>query len=366
MNTVYLEEFLCSDQTKRIRLTVKSSSKMTLRIKLLRGCRWCHDLVAWTIPWEENYVSKLNKILGKKVDLVPFERLGSRIHTNSHTQEASQKTINEFIRSMLLKNYSDKTIRSYTDQIRILLEYFPAKTPQQITQIDITEYQYNRIMAKGKSVSTQNQFINAIKVFYQSIDNPNFHPDELVRPIRPERPPVILSRKEVEHILNTVENLKHKAVLSLIYSSGIRISEAVRMRLADIDPSHNLIHIRKKENTQGRQVPLSARLQFLLKNYCKKYKPKIYLFEGKPGKPYSIKSIQVAFSRTLKKTGITKPATVHSLRHSFALHLLENGTDIRHIRELLGHKTAGTSRIYTRAGTAPNRNIASPIDSLNI
>lgn len=180
---------------------------------------------------------------------------------------------------------------------------------------------------------------------------------------RPNSLPNILTVDEIRKIINSITNLKHRAIISTIYSCGLRISEAVNLKINDIDSSAMTVKIVNAKGRNDRIVMLSEKLLSLLREYFKEYKPKIYLFEGQKGEQYSTRSIQQLFNNAVKKVGIKKKVTVHSLRHSFASHLLDNGTDIRFIQELLGHKHLSTTQIYIHINPASVKKIKSPFDN---
>ena len=183
---------------------------------------------------------------------------------------------------------------------------------------------------------------------------------------RPQKLPTVFSEEEIIALIGNIENLKHKSVLYLIYSAGLRISESVNMKIADIDSKRNIIVVRGGKGKKDRTTLLSKKLLHMLREYYRQYRPKEYLFEGQSGGKYSIKSIQKTFNAALKKSGIRKKATVHSLRHSFATHLLERGTDLRYIQELLGHNSSKTTEIYTHITSKGMDKIISPLDNLEV
>jgi site-specific recombinase XerD len=176
----------------------------------------------------------------------------------------------------------------------------------------------------------------------------------------------VLSEGEVLRLLKQVENLKHKTALSLIYSAGLRVGELVNMKVTDIDSSRSQIRIRQGKGKKDRVSLLSTNILILLREYYKEYRPKEWLFEGQYGGQYSAGSIQAVFRRAKLAAGIKKNATVHTLRHSFATHLLERGTDLRYIQELLGHQSVRTTEIYTHVTEKGFKKIVSPFDNLDL
>jgi len=175
----------------------------------------------------------------------------------------------------------------------------------------------------------------------------------------------VLSKEEISKILDAPGFLKHKAMLSLIYSCGLRAGELLQLKPEHIDANRNLLIIKRAKGKKDRVAPLSNKTITLLRTYFKAFQPKVYLFEGEtPGKPYDGRSLQQVLKQNVQKTGITKPVTLHWLRHSYATHLLENGTDLRYIQEILGHNSSKTTEIYTHVSTKSIQNIISPFDML--
>jgi site-specific recombinase XerD len=181
---------------------------------------------------------------------------------------------------------------------------------------------------------------------------------------KPDSLPNILSVEDIRKIITSIANLKHRVIISTIYSCGLRISEAVNLKIQDIDSSSMTVKIVNAKGKSDRIVMLSEKLLESLREYFKKYRPKVYLFEGQNGGKYSARSIQQIFNHAVKRAKIKKKVTVHTLRHSFASHLLDNGTDIRFIQELLGHKHLSTTQIYTHINPVSVKKIRSPFDSL--
>jgi len=188
----------------------------------------------------------------------------------------------------------------------------------------------------------------------------------IVKMRKPDKLPAVLSKQEICKLIKVTGNIKHKTILSLIYSAGLRLSELIHLKIADINSENMRIHIRSGKGKKDRHVMLSEKVLSLLHEYYKEYQPKEYIFEGQNGGTYSPKSVQSILKSSLKKSGIKKNATVHTLRHSFATHLLDDGTDIRYIQELLGHKRLETTQIYTRVSSYSINKIKSPADDLDI
>lgn len=220
------------------------------------------------------------------------------------------------------------------------------------------------IQTKNILLSQQNQRINAIKFYFQQVLGREKEIYNLHRPRKEHKLPSVLSEEEIILIFKQVSNIKHKALLYLIYSGGLRLSEVVNLKISDIDSKRNLILIREAKGKKDRTTLLSQTLLELLRTYYREYKPKEYLFEGQDQEKYSTRSVQNIFKKALFKSGIKKNATVHTLRHSFATHLLERGTDLRYIQELLGHSSSKTTEIYTHITKKGLDKIVSPLDNL--
>ena len=186
------------------------------------------------------------------------------------------------------------------------------------------------------------------------------------RPKKEKTLPVVLSEEEILLILRSVSNLKHKAILMVIYSAGLRISECINLKIKDIDSNRMQIRVEQSKGKKDRYTLLSTKTLLILRDYFKEYRPKEFLFEGQDGGCYSTRSIQNIFRDAVEKAKINKKVTVHSLRHSFATHLLENGTNLRYIQSLLGHSNSKTTEIYTHVTTKGFEQLKSPLDNLDI
>lgn len=224
----------------------------------------------------------------------------------------------------------------------------------------------NHIGKKDLSASTQNVMISALKYLYEEVLERPQAVINLRRPKKRRRLPLALSENEVERLLATIDNLKHWCLIMTIYSGGLRLSEALNLKLIDINSAENYIFIRSGKGDKDRTTLLSQRLLLALRKYYKMYKPHIWLFEGKPGHQYSSRSVQNIMKRAIEKAGIKKDATVHSLRHSFATHLLKHGTNIRHIQKLMGHESLRTTQVYLHVSPQELQKVCSPLDQLNI
>jgi integrase/recombinase XerD len=259
---------------------------------------------------------------------------------------------------------SHKTIKAYLSCLRSFVRYFRPRHPRELTGEDIRQYLLHLIEEKGFAASTVNQVFNALRFLYVELYSIPFRINEIPRPKSAKKLPVVLSQAEVVRILNAVKNLKHKTLLMLIYSAGLRVGESVRLRIEDIDSGRKLIYLRSAKGRKDRYTLLSNAVLEKLREYYRAYHPREYLFEGADGRKHlSERSVQHVFERAVRDCGVKKSVSVHSLRHSFATHLLESGTDLRYIQEVLGHSSSKTTEVYTHVSQKTLGKISNPLDT---
>ena len=277
----------------------------------------------------------------------------------------TQQHILSFKNYLNYRRYSQNTIKTYADALEVFFRFYKDQAPESLNIEDIINFNTSYILKKNLSASYQNQVINSIKLFYRNRFSRTMEVDFIQRPRREKRLPNVLSKNEVKSILEAPTNLKHRAMLSLIYACGLRRSELLNLTLKDILSDRNLLFIRQSKGKKDRVVPISIKLIEMLRDYYKAFKPKTWLFEGQEvGKKYSERSIQLVLNQAVEKAKIVKPVSLHWLRHSYATHLLESGTDLRYIQELLGHSSSRTTEIYTHVSTRNLQQIRSPFDDL--
>lgn len=268
-----------------------------------------------------------------------------------------------YLNKLELKRYSKNTAKSYVGAFERFLNHFPLIKVDHINEQDIKEY-IKKLIREELSNSSINLAINAIKFYYELVLNMPHRFYYIERPRKEQKLPEVLSRKDVLRMLEHAGNLKHRCVLELLYSAGLRRGELINLRLKDIDGKRMVISIRNAKGGCDRQTLLSARLLDNLRRYYKEWRPKELLFEGQHGKTYSGTSILLIVKKAAQRAGIPRRVTPHMLRHSFATHLLEDGVDLRYIQSLLGHKSTKTTEIYTHVATHNLRAIKNPLDSL--
>lgn len=274
------------------------------------------------------------------------------------------KKIELFRQLLEVKRYSINSIETYVNAFRQFLLHFKGQDVDVLSERQIEQYINVQVTERKISVSYQKQLVAAVKFWYNGVLGKNLQLDYLY-PDRPEfKIPKVFSQQDIKAMLNVCENIKHKAILATIYSCGLRFSELTNLMIKDIDSTQMTVTIRQGKGNRDRVVVLSEKLLLLLRDYFVEYKPKEYLFEGQSGGKYSERSVQQVLKQTLAKAKINKEGSVHTLRHSYATHLIEQGTDIRFVQELLGHKNIKTTLIYTHLTDATKRKIKSPLDNL--
>jgi site-specific recombinase XerD len=273
-----------------------------------------------------------------------------------------EETLRQYKYLLIQKRYSQNTQDIYCSYFNDFIKYFGEEELKYVTTEQINLYILDLIKSKNISASQQNQRINAVKFYFEKVLGREKQYYELHRPRKENKLPKVLSKNEVKSILDSTDNIKHKCILMLIYSAGLRRSELLNLKPADIDSERMLIHILGAKGNKDRISLLSENLLKLLRQYYKKHQPKKYLFEGQNGGIYSATSVANILKKASFKAGIRKNVTPHMLRHSFATHLLEQSTDLRYIQELLGHVSSKTTEIYTHVSKKAIDKIKNPID----
>lgn len=269
-----------------------------------------------------------------------------------------------YLEKLKQRRYSENTIKTYVHYFHDFSAYFQKKKLDTITKEEINHYLLELIDKKNISTSQQNQRINAIKFYYEKVLGHNKENYQIERPRKERKLPDVLSKEEIGAMLKATTNLKHKCLIALIYSCGLRRSEAINLKLEDIDSKRMMIKICGAKGKKDRYVQLSIGVLDLLRAYYKKEKPAKWLFEGQNGEKYSATSIFNDIKRAAQKAEIKKRVYPHILRHSFATHHLEQGTDLRYIQEWLGHESSKTTEIYTHVSTNDFHKFKNPIDDM--
>ena len=264
-----------------------------------------------------------------------------------------------------LRGLSKKTQSAYLREVRKLKEFYQ-KSPDLITEEELRKYFLYLSQELNVSESLFSQAITAIKFFYTTTMDRRWKTFLIVRPQKQKRLPVILSKEEIKKVLDAtvIPNLKHRCILTVIYSGGLRVGEVCRLKISDIDSKSMVIKITQGKGNKDRYTLLANHTLMLLRQYYRSYRPEDWLFPGEPStKHITERTVERVFEKACEKSGINKDVTVHSLRHSFATHLMESGVNLRYIQNLLGHRSIRTTVIYTHVRKHHLGKIISPMDT---
>ena len=325
-------------------------------VKKIKGVKFSRSLCCWYVPYRDAIEKEF------QTHLSPF---GTLIVEPLSNVNAAVTIPAEYSEVLTRRRYSESTRMTYCSQFQLFLK-FVGKEADQVSEKEIINYMRYLIQEKQISASTQNQVINAIKFYYEQVKGESRRFYSLERPMKETKLPTVLSEEEVIAVLQAPDNLKHKTMLTLIYSAGLRRSELLALKPSDIDVARNIIILRQGKGNKDRITLLSTRFMRMHAEYIAECRPTQWLFEGWNGGQYSESSLQKVFKEALEKSGVRKNATLHSLRHSFATHLLERGTDLRYIQTLLGHNSSKTTVRYTHVTRKGFENIRSPLDNLEL
>lgn len=352
----------------RLRLVFAFDERMVGFIKELPYYKWDGVNKWWTVPDTEKIREQIRafmQVIGWSLHLehaAERQAHDRQLIRGDHPQFRSCPI--EFVEKLSLRRYSPHTIRSYSKLLEEYINFYPGHDPKELTEKEVVAYLRYLVEERQVSHSYQNQAINAIKFYYEQVLGGSKRFYFIDRPIKERRLPVVLSGEEIKRLLAATANLKHKAMLMVAYSSGLRMSELLNLQIKDIDSKRMQIFVKAGKGKKDRISLLSEKTLGILREYYLMYTPKSYLFEGSDGGRYGERSIQQVIKASVAAAGIRKRVTMHTLRHSFATHLLEKGTDLRYIQVLLGHDSSKTTEIYTHVSTKMMEAIRSPMDSL--
>ena len=321
----------------------------------IQGCYFSGPQQSWVMPQTKKCLEQFLKLFPSK----------PKIETKKISPH--EKALKDFSDQLILKRYSENTIIVYKEQINRFFNYYSKKDPSELTDENVKEYLLFLLNKKKISFSYQKQVISAIKFYFEKILGRETKKYYFEIPLqRKQTLPIVLTKRELLSFFKELKNIKRLVIFKTIYSSGLRLSELINLKISDIDSEMMLLNIRGGKGMKDRISILSEDLLLLLRKYFKQYHPKIWLFESIESKQFTPRAIQKMFHQAFDRTGISKHATVHTLRHTFATHMLENGEDVRKIQRLLGHKNIKTTEIYTHITSEAIRNIRSPLDNLEI
>lgn len=350
----------------RLALQFDYDQALIEKVKQVQDARWSQTLKVWHIPLTMAAYEQLKELTDGLAKLQKGEnRLPPELnHPPSPPTPEVAAAVAGFTKYLEQRRYSPRTIQIYEHSLRQFLQWV-AKPTDTVTNADLERFNHDYILANSYSFAFQNQLTSAVKLYFKAFCGSQFNVERVERPRREHKLPNVLSKEEVKAILEAIKNVKHKTMLSLIYACGLRRSELLNLKPANIDSKRHLLYIANAKGKKDRIVPISDKIIDMLRAYYSTYRPKIWLFEGeRAGEQYSETSLQKVLKMALRKAAIKKTVTLHWLRHSYATHLLEAGVDLRFIQELLGHKSSKTTEIYTHVSTKSLQRIKSPFDDM--
>ena len=372
--------------------------KINQAIRKLTGVKWSGTHRVWYLPWGKAsyeaivaalrplaaidyrpvalYLNKKSEVKATLVSPPASSKGGTKpvfprpLPARSPAWQLSAENLaalNRFVQELKLRAYSESTVRTYRGEFLQLLQLLKQRPVDELTPDDLRRYMVYIMECRGVSENTAHSRLNALKFYFEQVLGRETFFWQIPRPRKPQLLPKVLSERELERLFSAIYNIKHKALLFTAYSAGLRVSEVVGLKIADIDSGRMQIHIEQAKGKKDRYVGLSVLLLDVLRAYLKKTKPRpqTYLFEGeRVGEPYTSRSAQLIFHQARQKAGIQKKVTFHVLRHSFATHLLEKGIDIRYIKDLLGHFSIKTTERYLHVKKEELITIVNPLDAL--
>lgn len=326
------------------------------RVKKLVGVKWSNSKKAWYVT--DNEENRKRFKLALKVE--------ASQQTMNQLCTTNQMALQKLVETIQLKGYSPSTLATYRNEFAQLLIILKEKPVETLSAERLRDYFLYCTNTLKLSENTIHSRINAVKFYFEQVISREKLFINIPRPKKKEQLPNVLAISQIEKLFEHIGNLKHKTMLYLAYSAGLRVSEVIALKIQDIHSARMVINIKGGKGKKDRTVSLSEGILLLIRKYYKEYNPKEWLFEGQYGGQYSDRSLQQTFQRTKKRAKIIQPVTFHGLRHSYATHLHEAGTDIKLIQELLGHNDIKTTLRYTHVSKRTIENIKSPFDYLNL
>ena len=330
-----------------------NSKQLNERVRKLVGCRWSHTQKAWYVPDILTYRRKF----GLDLALVGKDVL-------AHIDPVNQPALQRFVETLQLKAYSQSTLITYRNEFAQLLYVLKTVCVDTLDAERLRSYFLYCTNTLKLSENTLHSRMNAIKFYFGQVLGREKLFFEIPRPKKASILPKVISTTDIKKLFDATTNLKHNTMLKLCYGMGLRVSEIVQLKISDIDSANKQVFVARAKGKKDRYANLPDSILEQLRAYYIAYKPKTYLFEGQYGEQYSKRSAQQVFKNALQKASINKEVGIHALRHSYATHLLEQGTDIKFIQELLGHNDIKTTMRYIQVSDKSLKNVKSPLDRL--
>ncbi len=338
---------------KRIAVHFERKPEFIARFKQLKGAKWSSTLKVWHLPDTVAYRQQFG-IATTKVSKEVLHKIC----------EVNQPAMLALIDELQLKAYSPNTIKTYQNEFAQLLYLLRDNPVHDLTAHKIRSYFLYCIKELKMTEALLHSRFNAIKFYFEKVLKREKIFVEIPRPKKPSTLPKVINAKDIKKMFEVTENPKHNLMLKLCYGMGLRVSEIVSLKVTDIDSKSMQVLIARAKGKKDRYVNLPESILQQLRTYYRQYKPKTYLFEGQYGDKYSLRSAQLVFKTALNKAKVNKAVGIHSLRHSFATHLLEAGTDITYIQKLLGHNNIKTTLLYAQVGKQDLKKVKSPLDNM--
>jgi len=353
----------------RLKLIFGFNKELSYLLKKMPFHSWDSVNKWWTVPFSEKFLTEITGTAKAQNLNVLFEE-------EPKTEDKAPRitafdVVNyrqcpeEYVLKLKELRYSLSTIKSYKGLFEEFINYYHKYDIKSIDEKMIIAFMQYLVIERKVSTSYQNQSINSIKFYYERVLGGQRKIYLVERPRKEKTLPEVLSEEEFVSVIQKIDNIKHKAIVLLIYSAGLRLSEVVNLRIKDIDSKRMKVFVQQAKGRKDRYTLLSKKVLPILRDYFKEYKPKEWLFEGAKGHRYSVSSVQTIVKAAYKKAGIKKKVSTHTLRHCFGTHLLENGTDLRYIQSLMGHESSKTTEIYTHITTKGFDQIQNPLDKLD-
>jgi site-specific recombinase XerD len=358
-------------------------------IRSIKGIKWTQTYKCWYLPLSKGSFEAV-KIKLKDLGTLEYSELKQYLEKRKEIISIKQQTLlltepvtlkkptlegftisaenlillDRTIKTLKLKAYANNTIELYRGELLQIMRLLKSKSFADLTTNQIKSYLLWLLQTRKCSESKVHTTLNALKFCFEQVLYKSKIFIEIPRPKKPFLLPRVIAKEKIADVIYKNQNIKHRCMLMLTYSAGLRVSEVVNLKIADIDSNRMTIFIARAKGKKDRIVTLSQKLLAELRKYYKEYRPREFLFEGPGKKQYSIRSVQEVFSKAKLNAGVKSKGGIHTLRHSYATHLLEAGTDIRFIQELLGHNSINTTLRYTHVSTRALKNIKSPLDDL--
>jgi integrase/recombinase XerD len=349
-------------------LKISYNAELVAAIKKLTGAWWHLGIQKWSVYYDSENLEKIKEIFKDcKVNYIDKKKSVLYKREKYLRDSAPIQLVPEvFINELRMQNKSEHTIRHYTSAIALFMQYFKNKDIGQLSTHEIEEYILRYRYEYQYSPAFQNQVISALKLYYHIVYERDISDKGLARPKRSRQLPKVISREEIEALIGSTLNRKHRLILILMYGCGLRVGEVIKLKVEDIDMNRRQLFVYNAKGRKDRSVNMTEKLIVEIKRYLRDYMPREYLFNGQGNLLYSPESIRNIVHKSAEKAGIRKNVTPHVLRHCYATHMLERGIDLRYIQYLLGHKSSRTTEIYTHVSNYKINELGSPIDDIKL